>query len=76
MREWNAQAYRVMVVDDGFAWNGKTYDRHSRRGNFHDFSFFAFLVYPCAFELAAHLRAISRRIASKIAKVLHHGKQT
>jgi hypothetical protein len=25
MREWNAQAYRVMVVDEGFAWNGKTY---------------------------------------------------
>ena len=26
MREWNAQAYRVMVVEKGFAWNGKTYD--------------------------------------------------
>src|SRR5262249_51447863 len=25
MREWNAQTYRVMVVDDGFALNGKTY---------------------------------------------------
>ena len=24
LREWNAQAYRVMVVDDGFALNGKT----------------------------------------------------
>jgi Protein of unknown function (DUF2924) len=24
MREWNARAYRVMVVDAGFAWNGKT----------------------------------------------------
>ncbi|MFZ0620402.1 MAG: DUF2924 domain-containing protein, partial [Pseudolabrys sp.] len=22
MREWNAQAYRVMVVNEGFAWNG------------------------------------------------------
>jgi hypothetical protein len=30
MREWNAQAYRVMVVDDGFAWNGKTYDSLSK----------------------------------------------
>jgi hypothetical protein len=26
MREWNAQAYRVMVLDEGFALNGKTYD--------------------------------------------------
>jgi hypothetical protein len=25
MREWNARAYRVMVMDDGFTWNGKTY---------------------------------------------------
>ena len=25
-REWNAQVCRVMVVDEGFAWNGKTYD--------------------------------------------------
>ena len=24
LREWNAQAYRVMVVNEGFAWNGKT----------------------------------------------------
>ena len=23
MREWNAQAYRVMVVDEGFSFNGK-----------------------------------------------------
>jgi hypothetical protein len=23
MREWNAQTHRVMVVDEGFAWNGK-----------------------------------------------------
>ena len=30
MREWNAQAYRVMVVDGGFAWNGKTYDSLSK----------------------------------------------
>ena len=30
MREWNAQAYRVMVVDAGFALNGKTYDSLSK----------------------------------------------
>ena len=30
MREWNARAYRVMVVDGGFAWNGKTYDSLSK----------------------------------------------
>jgi len=30
MREWNAQAHRVTVVNDGFAWNGKTYDSLSR----------------------------------------------
>jgi hypothetical protein len=30
MREWNAQAYRVMVVDEGFALNGKTYDSLSK----------------------------------------------
>ena len=30
MRAWNAQAYRVMVVDEGFAWNGKTYDSLSK----------------------------------------------
>ena len=29
-REWNAQAYRVMVVDEGFALNGKTYDSLSK----------------------------------------------
>jgi hypothetical protein len=29
-REWNAQALRVMVVDEGFAWNGKTYDSLSK----------------------------------------------
>jgi DUF2924 family protein len=30
MREWNARAYRVMVVDEGFAFNGKTYDSLSK----------------------------------------------
>jgi len=30
VREWNAQAYRVMVVDNGFALNGKTYDSLSK----------------------------------------------
>ena len=30
MREWNAQAYRVMVVDEGFTCNGKTYDSLSK----------------------------------------------
>jgi hypothetical protein len=30
MREWNAQAYRVMVLDEGFACNGKTYDSLSK----------------------------------------------
>ena len=29
-REWNAQAYRVMVVDEGFTCNGKTYDSLSK----------------------------------------------
>jgi hypothetical protein len=29
-RAWNAQLYRVMVVDAGFAWNGKTYDSLSK----------------------------------------------
>jgi hypothetical protein len=24
-REWNGQHYRVMVLDDGFAWEGRTY---------------------------------------------------
>jgi hypothetical protein len=28
--EWNAQTHRVMVVDEGFAWNGKTYDSLSK----------------------------------------------
>ena len=26
MREWNGQPHRVLVVDAGFAWNGKTYE--------------------------------------------------
>ena len=30
MREWKAQAYRVMVVDEGFDLNGKTYDSLSK----------------------------------------------
>ena len=29
-REWNGQPHRVMVVDAGFAWNGKTYDNLSK----------------------------------------------
>ena len=29
-REWNGQTYRVMVVDGGFAWNGKSYDSLSK----------------------------------------------
>jgi len=27
VREWNRQSQRVMVMADGFAWNGQTYDR-------------------------------------------------
>lgn len=30
MREWNGRPHRVMVVDQGFAWNGKTYDSLSK----------------------------------------------
>lgn len=30
MREWNGHPQRVMVVDDGFAWMGKTYDSLSK----------------------------------------------
>lgn len=30
MREWNGQPHRVMVVDAGFAWNGKTYENLSK----------------------------------------------
>jgi hypothetical protein len=26
VREWNRQSYRVMVLTNGFAWNGQTYD--------------------------------------------------
>jgi len=29
-REWNAKAYRVMVLDEGFGWNGKTYESLSK----------------------------------------------
>jgi len=25
-REWNGQTYRVMVVSEGFAWDGRSYD--------------------------------------------------
>jgi hypothetical protein len=30
MREWNGRAHRVMVVDRGFAWSGKTYGSLSK----------------------------------------------
>jgi hypothetical protein len=30
MREWKGRSHRVMVVDEGFAWNGKTYDSLSK----------------------------------------------
>ena len=30
MREWNGRPHRVMVVDEGFAWHGKTYDSLSK----------------------------------------------
>ena len=26
VREWDRQSHRVMVLADGFAWNGQTYD--------------------------------------------------
>jgi Protein of unknown function (DUF2924) len=26
VREWNRQSHRVMVLANGFAWNGQTYD--------------------------------------------------
>ena len=29
-REWNAQTHRVMVVKEGFAWEGATYDSLSK----------------------------------------------
>jgi hypothetical protein len=25
MREWNGRSQRVLVLDEGFAWNGTTY---------------------------------------------------
>jgi hypothetical protein len=30
VREWDRQSQRVMVMSDGFAWNGQTYDSLSR----------------------------------------------
>jgi len=30
MREWDRQSQRVMVMADGFAWNGQTYDSLSK----------------------------------------------
>ena len=30
VREWNRQSQRVMVLTDGFAWNGLTYDSLSK----------------------------------------------
>jgi hypothetical protein len=30
IREWNRRSQRVMVMADGFAWNGKTYDSLSK----------------------------------------------
>jgi hypothetical protein len=30
VREWNGQAHRVMVVEQGFAWQGVTYDSLSK----------------------------------------------
>ena len=30
MRGWKGYSHRVMVVDEGFAWNGKTYDSLSK----------------------------------------------
>src|SRR5258706_6657183 len=29
VREWDRRSQRVMVMPDGFAWNGQTYDRRS-----------------------------------------------
>ena len=29
-REWNGQKHRVMVVNEGFAWNGRNYDSLSK----------------------------------------------
>ncbi len=30
VREWDRRSQRVMVMADGFAWNGKTYDSLSK----------------------------------------------
>ena len=30
VREWNRKPQRVMVMGDGFAWNGQTYDSLSK----------------------------------------------
>ena len=30
VREWDRQSQRVMVMTDGFAWNGQTYDSLSK----------------------------------------------
>jgi hypothetical protein len=30
VREWDRHSHRVMVVADGFAWNGQTYDSLSK----------------------------------------------
>jgi hypothetical protein len=30
VREWDRRSQRVMVMPDGFAWNGQTYDSHSK----------------------------------------------
>ena len=30
VREWDRQSQRVMVLTDGFAWNGKTFDSLSK----------------------------------------------
>src|SRR6266446_4844577 len=30
VREWDQRSQRVMVMSDGFAWNGKTYDSLSK----------------------------------------------
>jgi hypothetical protein len=30
LREWNSQTHRVTVVDEGFAWQGETYDSLSQ----------------------------------------------
>jgi hypothetical protein len=30
MREWDRKSHRVMVMPDGFAWNGKTFDSLSK----------------------------------------------